>query len=164
MRRRVAIGAVILLSAVSACRAGRPAAQAGSTTETYVPGLGEIMTLQQMRHVKLWFAGEAGNWDLASYELKELQEGFDDVVKFHATHEESPVAPRDAVPRMMNGPLSDLRAAVEHKDAPTFSSAYDKLTEACNGCHVATNFGFNRVQRPATNPYPSQVFAVATAR
>ena len=28
----------------------------------------------------------------------------------------------------------------------------------CNSCHEATNFGFNRVQRPATNPYPNQVF------
>jgi hypothetical protein len=122
------------------------------------------MTLQQMRHVKLWFAGEAGNWDLASYELKELQEGFDDVVRFHPTHEDSPVAPREEVPRMMNGPIAELRAAVERKDARTFAAAYDKLTEGCNGCHVATNFGFNRVQRPASNPYPSQLFAVAAAR
>jgi hypothetical protein len=36
------------------------------------------------------------------------------------------------------------------------------LTAACNNCHVATNFGFNRVQRPASNPYPNQVFEPAT--
>ena len=33
------------------------------------------------------------------------------------------------------------------------------LTKACNDCHQATNFGFNLVQRPMTNPYPNQVFA-----
>jgi len=33
------------------------------------------------------------------------------------------------------------------------------LTKACNDCHQATNFGFNVVQRPATNPYSNQVFA-----
>src|SRR5438105_109836 len=73
------------------------AAPPSSTNEAYAPGLGEIMTLQQMRHVKLWLAGEAANWDLAAYEIKELGEGFDDAVKFHPTHEESPVAPKDAI-------------------------------------------------------------------
>ena len=68
----------------------RPPHRRMLAAEAYAPGLGEIMTLQQMRHTKLWLAGEAGNWDLAAYEIKELGEGFDDVVKFHPTHEESP--------------------------------------------------------------------------
>src|SRR5262245_8451941 len=79
--------------------------------EPYTPGLGEIMTLQQMRHTKLWLAGQAGNWDLAAYEIKELGEGFDDIVKYHPTHEESPVAPKDAVPKMVTAPVEGLRAA-----------------------------------------------------
>src|ERR1700733_16219163 len=45
------------------------------------PGLGEIMTLQQLRHIKLWFAGRAGNWPLADYEMGELNEGFENVTK-----------------------------------------------------------------------------------
>jgi hypothetical protein len=125
----------------------------------YVPGLGEMMSLQQMRHVKLWFAGQAENWDLADYEIDELGEGFDDVVKFHPTHKDSPVAPKDAIPRMVTAPLGDLRKAVAAKDSAAFSQAFDGLTAACNNCHQATNFGFNAVQRPATNPYPNQVFA-----
>ena len=47
--------------------------------EPYQPGLGEIMALQQMRHIKLWYAGRAGNWPLADYEIGELNEGFEDV-------------------------------------------------------------------------------------
>jgi hypothetical protein len=35
-------------------------------TPTYAPGLGEIMTFTQMRHAKLWMAGEAENWELAA--------------------------------------------------------------------------------------------------
>ena len=137
--------------------AGAPAA--APPTEAYVPGLGEIMTLQQMRHVKLWFAGEAGNWDLAAYEVKELGEGFDDVVKMHPTHEDSPIAPKDAIPRMITGPMDDLGGAIEAKDTRRFEQTYDALTKACNDCHQATNFAFNVVQRPAANPYPNQVFA-----
>lgn len=130
-----------------------------TATEPYVPGLGEMMSLQQMRHVKLWFAGQAENWELAAYELDELGEGFADIVKFHPTHKDSPVAPSDAIPRMVTEPLQELRAAVESKDAHAFGRAYDSLTTSCNNCHQATNFGFNSVQTPASNPYPNQVFA-----
>jgi len=127
--------------------------------ESYAPGLGEIMTLQQMRHVKLWLAGQAGNWPLAAYEIKELGEGFDDVVKLHPTHEDAPVAPKDAIPRMVTGPLHDLQTAIDKKDQPGFERAFDAMTKACNDCHQAMNFGFNVVQRPSANPYPNQVFA-----
>ena len=136
-----------------------PAASTADHAAAYAPGLGEIMTLQQMRHTKLWFAGEAGNWELADYEVIELGEGFDDVVTFHPTHEGSPVPLNDAITRIVNVPLGDVRAAVEKRDAKGFEAAYDALTAACNDCHQATNFGFNRVQRPAANPYPDQVFA-----
>ena len=131
----------------------------GGGSEPYVPGLGEMMSLQQMRHVKLWFAGQAENWELAAYELDEIGEGFDDIVKFHPTHKDSPVAPKDAIPRMVTEPIKQLRAAVDQKDARAFVDSYDALTAACNNCHQATNFSFNRVQRPATNPYPNQLFA-----
>src|SRR5262249_1120702 len=95
----------------------------------------------------------------AGYELDELGEGFDDIVKFHPTHKDSPVAPKDAIPRMIAQPVADAREAVNRKDAARFAQTYDALTAACNNCHQATNFGFNRVQRPDTNPYPNQVFA-----
>ena len=119
------------------------------------------MSLQQMRHTKLWLAGNAGNWALAGYEAKELGEGFDDVVAFHPTHEESPVDPKDAIPRIVIQPLMAVSQAIEKKDSKAFVQAYDGLTKGCNDCHQATNFGFNVVQRPATNPYPNQVFAPA---
>ena len=157
MRARLFACAVLLTLLMSACRQPAPA-------ESYAPGLGELMTLQQMRHTKLWLAGEAGNWDLAAYEVKELGEGFDDIVKYHPTHEESPVAPKDAIPKMIAAPLGDLRAVVERKDAQAFEGAYDGLTRACNDCHRATNFGFNVVQRPSANPYPNQIFAPAAGR
>ena len=152
MRSR-ALACSVLLALASACRRA-------PQVEPYTPGLGEMMTLQQMRHTKLWLAGEAGNWDLAAYEVKELGEGFDDIVKYHPTHEESPVAPRDAIPRMVTAPVEGLRAAIQKKDGQAFIPAFDALTQACNNCHQATNFGFNIVQRPATNPYPNQVFTL----
>jgi hypothetical protein len=129
-----------------------------SESEAYAPGLGEIMSLQQMRHAKLYFAGQAENWDLAAYELDEIGEGFDDVLKYHPTHKDSPVAPKDAIPRIVTEPLRQLKAAVDRKDSAAFGPAFDGLTTACNSCHEATNFGFNIVQTPTSNPYPNQQF------
>ena len=56
--------------------------------------------------------------------------------------------------------MNSLRSAVDKKDEAAFAQAYDGLTAACNSCHQATNFGFNAVQRPATNPFPNQLFAI----
>lgn len=126
--------------------------------QPYTPGLGEIMTLQQMRHSKLWFAGQAGNWKLAAYELKELREGFADVVRFHPTHEGAPVPLEQIVPEMIDGPMDALGATIEAEDSRRFEGAFDDLTNGCNGCHDATNFGFNVVQRPTQNPFSNQAF------
>ena len=159
-KRLLRVCAAVLSMAAAGC--GRPAPApskpADGASEPFVPGLGELMSLQQMRHTKLWFAGQAGNWPLATYEIEELGEGFDDIVRFHPTHKDSPVAPKDAIPRMVVAPLASLRQAAEKGDGAAFAAAYDTLTAQCNSCHEATNFGFNRVQRPATNPYPNQVF------
>ena len=68
-------------AAASAQDTAKPAMLMQETNAPMVPGLGEIMTLQQLRHIKLWFAGRAGNWPLADYEIGELNEGFEDVTQ-----------------------------------------------------------------------------------
>ena len=120
---------------------------AAACSRGYEPGLGELMSLQQLRHEKLGRAVESRNWQLAAYELDELGEGFDDVVKYHPTHKDSPLALSDIVPKIMGQPLRTVRAAIDAKDPVAFDAAYDTLTAACNSCHQATNFGFNVVRR-----------------
>jgi hypothetical protein len=124
----------------------------------YTPGLGEIMTLTQMRHLKLWLAGAAENWRLADYELDELEEGFEDVVRFHARHKDARRPLTELVPEFTDLPLRSLRSAVADEDFASFSNAYDSLTAGCNGCHRATGFSFNVVSRPTSNPYTNQEF------
>ena len=53
----------------------------------------------------------------------------------------------------------EVGRAVEKGDREGFVRAYDALTDGCNRCHQATNFGFNVVQRPTSNPYSNQSFA-----
>lgn len=114
------------------------------------PGLGEIMTLQQLRHIKLWFAGHNGTWALAGYEVGELNEGFEDVNKLLGG---------DTVATMVGGPMQDLQKAVDAKDGAAFTAAYERLTAGCNNCHHALDHAFIVIQRPTSLPYSDQSFA-----
>jgi hypothetical protein len=103
-----------------------------------------------MRHIKLWFAGRAGNWPLADYEIGELNEGFDDVNKLLGG---------DTVEKAVGGPIAALQKAIEGKDRAAFTIAFDKLTGGCNSCHHTLDHGFIVIQRPTTLPYSDQSFA-----
>src|SRR5450432_2970502 len=52
----------------------------------YHPELGEQMLGIQIRHARLWFAGQAQNWLLAAFELQEIKEAFDAVVEQNPDH------------------------------------------------------------------------------
>ena len=130
----------------------------GTAAERYAPGLGEIMSATQMRHVKLWYAGEAHNWPLAAYELDELEEGFDDAVRFHPVHKDSPRPLTELIPEFTSGPVAALRKAIRDQDPGEFVAGYDALTQGCNGCHAVAQFSFNVVGRPTGNPYTDQRF------
>lgn len=114
------------------------------------PGLGEIMTLQQLRHIKLWFAGRAGNWPLADYELGELNEGFEDVGKLLGD---------EIIDKNVGAAMQQLRKIVDDKNAAGFAAAYDRLSAGCNNCHRALDHAFIAIQRPALLPYSDQNFA-----
>ena len=132
------------------------AAHAEGAKETYASGLGEIMSLQQMRHLKLWFAGQAKNWPLADYELDELKEGFDDVIKFFPVKDDMKIG--DMAGSTVLPVLPDVKSAIDAKDGGKFAAAFDKLTAACNACHQAANHAFIVIQRPTTSPYTNQSF------
>jgi len=137
-----------LMAVAHAQDAAKPTAPADSTAN--LPGLGEIMTLQQLRHIKLWFAGHAGNWPLADYEVGELEEGFDDVNKLLGG---------DTVAKQVGGPIEALEKAVADKSRAEFDAAFDSLSTGCNSCHHALDHGFIVIQRPTSLPYSNQNFA-----
>ena len=134
-----------------------PLTASAETKEPYTPGLGEIMTLQQMRHLKLWFAGQAQNWPLADYELDELKEGYEDIVKYYPTKDDAPTGVMASA--VIEKEVADLNKAIDSKDRKQFTAAFDKLTASCNACHQSSKKPFIVVQRPAANPYANQSFA-----
>jgi hypothetical protein len=149
---RLATIAVLILTAAEAVGAGeRPA------SEPYIPGLGEFMSATQVRHAKLWFAGNARNWELAAFELDEIKEGLGDAARVHPTHEGVAVA--DMIKANLDAPLADLAKVIEAKDESGFSRAFDRLTAGCNACHMTAAHAFIRIHRPTAPPVSNQIFA-----
>ena len=138
------------LLTMPAAQAHDTSTQHGAANELYVPRIGEIMALQQIRHIKLWFAGRSGNWPLADYEIDALKEGFEDVNKQIGG---------DAVEQAVGAAVSALEKAVDAKDRAAFTDAFDRLSAGCNSCHHALDHAFIVIQRPALLPYTDQSFA-----
>lgn len=145
---RIAVAAALLLL---------PSIVSAEQNEPFKPGLGEIMTLQQMRHLKLWFAGQASNWALAGYELDELKEGFEDIVKYFPTKDDVPTGPMAQA--VIDKEVAELAKAIDAKDRKQFTAAFDRVTAACNACHQSSKHAFIVIRRPAANPYANQSFA-----
>jgi hypothetical protein len=154
-----AVVAAAVLVVANGAEERRAAAQQQSAgaREPYTPGLGEIMSLTQMRHMKLWLAGAGKNWELADYELDELKEGFEDAAKYFKVVEDIQIA--DLIGSCITPVLPGLKAAIDARDATKFAAAFDKLTAGCNSCHQAAKHAYIVIQRPTSSPYPNQSFA-----
>jgi len=117
--------------------------------EAYHPELGEQMLTLQIRHARLWFAGEAQNWLLAAFELQEIKEAFDAVVEQNPEHAIfQPQRLADILPAMTKAPVTALRDAIDHGSKAEFEKAYDGLSAACSGCHKVAGNDFLVIQRP----------------
>jgi len=116
------------------------------------PRLSDLMQGAQVAHIKLWYAGKAGNWGLATYETKQLKARLEDAAQLYQS------LPVNDVTTMAK-PLDAVSAAIAAKDAREFARAYDDLTAGCNSCHRELKLGFVHLRTPASNPFSDQNFA-----
>ncbi len=121
------------------------------TTEQYVPRLGDIMNAIQFRHMKLWFAGKGLNWELAAYELRQLESALMEAATLY------PGIPATNVTRMA-GPAQLVADAIEAKDSRLFAKAVGEFTNGCNACHQSIGRGFIVMRVPTESPFNNQVF------
>jgi len=118
----------------------------------YKPGLGEFMSQIQVHHAKLWFAGKYKNWELANFEVGEIQEALDGIPKYCSDRPE--VKSID----MIKPVLDSVENAITERDENKFSKSFTLLTATCNDCHKSTNHGFNLIKIPDIPPVSNQVF------
>jgi hypothetical protein len=152
--RRKLIGALILASmSIPIAMTSLGVAQGGSPGEDYIPRLGDIMSSIQARHVKLWYAGKAANWDLAAFEYRQLKAGLVEAARLYAGIPVSNVT-------TMADPMQSVEDAISARDVRRFSKTFSGLTEACNGCHVSMARPYIVIQVPTERqPMGNQLFS-----
>ena len=124
----------------------------GRSQQPYMATLADIMGATQLRHFKLWYAGEVQNWDLAKYELGQIQTSIQDASR------NFPNIPA-ADMTIMTEPVQEIREAIEAKSTTKFGKAFEKITSACNSCHTSANVGFIVIRVPRTSPIMTSPFS-----
>jgi hypothetical protein len=120
--------------------------------ELYRPPLGDIMGKIQLRHIKLWFAGKLGNWELATYEADEIRASLEKAADLYRG------IPVELVTNTAD-PIQAICDAIEAKDGAAFAKGYSDLTVACNACHQGIGRGLIVIQVPTASPFTDQSFA-----
>jgi hypothetical protein len=145
MKLREWIAAVLLLSASAGLAAAQSSIDA-SPGEPYVPRLGDIMNNAQTRHIKLWYAAKAANWELAAFEIRQLKAN---LVQAALLYSGIPVTNVTT----LAAPLQSVADAIEAKDGKRFAAAYGELTGGCNACHQSMERAFISIRTPAEQPF-----------
>jgi len=154
----------LLAVAIVAATPGGSAAQsqygdANAQPAPFNPQMGALMgMLIQPRHTKLGLAGQADNWPLAAYMLRELKGGFAVVAKAVPRWKGLPVP--DLIEAAVDNPLRVVDAAIKVRSRSQFDEAYARLTDGCNACHATTDHSFVVIKVPDVSPYPNQEFGI----
>ncbi len=116
------------------------------------PGLGTVMFEYSLRYGRLWFAVQAGNWDMARYELFEMRED-------QEVGETTKPARASSLKTFESNYLDPLGAALDKHDTSAAVSAFTDGINGCNACHkkqtstdFPDGFKFIKVQVPQTSP------------
>jgi hypothetical protein len=129
-------------------------AQSGAdvAAEPCVPRLGDIMNTLQLRHLKLYFAGRAQNWELADFELHRLREGLSEAALLYSG------IPATNVTTLAT-PIRSIAEAIKAKNVRKFTDALGQFTDGCNACHQTMGRKFIVIGLPTEQPFTNQVFA-----
>ena len=149
--RMALVTLAVLWGAVAALSQSTPFAEPPSRPSPALSqlSLGNLMSMIQSRHIKLWYAGQARNWPLVHYELDHIGTGLTDSALFYT------MIPVELVNATV-APLAAMREAAERNDVAKFNISYTALTDACNACHRVGSVGFIRIQTPTASPFTDQ--------
>jgi len=129
------------------------------TLEDIKPGPGDIMSVIQSHHAKLYYAGSEENWDLAQYELGEIQEGLESVTKLHPHFQDVKTPLAQLVSSLIHPQIEEVQKAIQAKNHNHFQKSFENLTHSCNKCHQAVEHSFIVIQVPTTQTFPNQKFS-----
>jgi hypothetical protein len=160
MKTRLVIGFALAGSLTCAGLALAQSAPAGGLEVVqFKPGFDDAMTMMvQPRHIKLYAAGDAGNWDLAAFQLRELRGAFRRIGQYLPKYRDKSLD--ESIANIMNPSLQATDDAIKARDTKAFATAYANLTDGCNACHnyMEHSFLVMKVPTGAAAQYPDQDF------
>lgn len=107
--------------------------------------LGEIMAEIGRRLERAGRAVDANRWELAAYDVGELEEVFEEELAIVVTPEDVPLDVGKVAAQFSRTQLPALERAIATRDRATFERAFAQATEGCNSCHRAANHGYIEV-------------------
>ena len=148
------VGSVATTLALSALYEAKPSPPPEPPRHVKTYRLLDVMHEFQTYSTKLYFAGTAGNQELASWYSWKLESALRDVRQGKI----EPYAYNgwDAIElaEMLEEPIADLNVSIKEGDWKAFESKYDRLLQTCNACHAATEHAFVIVSAPKGDQAP----------
>jgi hypothetical protein len=141
-----------LLLGASAAAAMAQSVLMVSPSKQFVPELADIMYAAQVRHQKLYLAGRARNWELASFESAKLRASLAQAAVLYSDIPVSNVS-------TLGSDLQAIDASIEAKNGQKFDSAFAELTKGCNECHGSMERSFVVIRLPTGQAFGNQAFA-----
>lgn len=129
-----------------------PLLVAAQTSQKYTPRLVDIMSAVQLRHSKLWTAGQQKNWELAAYELELVKGSLTEAIALYAD------IPVENI-TMIEPPIKSIESAIAARNSAGFGKAFGELTTGCNSCHQSIGRGYIVMKVPTTSPFGNQSFS-----
>jgi hypothetical protein len=99
------------------------------------------------RYTELYWAGQDGNWDYASYQAAKIESAIETGIERRQGRAES-------ARYFLDTSLPDFQAVLADRDRDRFMQAFGGLTQACNTCHEAESVPFIVIKRPEARTSP----------
>ncbi len=138
---------VLSLALLPQCTASRGSpSDAGPAASIARPRYGAVMTEIGRRFELAGRAAKAKRFELAAFEVGELEEAFDDELPSAKLPKEGPTASLPAMAEAFakTHPAA-LATAARAEDGPAFAEAFRQASATCNACHEASGHAFIKV-------------------
>ncbi|MFO7846279.1 MAG: hypothetical protein R6V27_06950 [Balneolaceae bacterium] len=100
---------------------------------------------------KLYFAGEAENWELADIYNHEIEEISEDIVARGEEHDGINIS--GLMETMLLPQIEEIEEAIDAGDREMFLDRYSVMIQSCNNCHQSADYGAVKVIVPESNPF-----------
>lgn len=122
------------------------------------PDLVSDMGRIQVYMEKLWYAGSAGNAELAEFYRHEIEEVLEALANASVIKDGHDISLR--IEQMALPVLEDWEARGIETNFEDFEGSYLGLVNACNSCHQVTDHGFIRLRKPEQLSVTNQWFTL----